>query len=176
MTNKEIFAVLRPHILGLTGVPECILYAQNQDSPAGEYASVQPRYAIEERGQANIYRKDIIGDQVETDVRPQIMVAVIVEFYRGPANERAQRLLQMGKVETVTWDLFKHKISIRNTSGILDLTALQSNNYEQRARIELYLWMESSTAYAVNNILGTKIIAEKEDGQVIQEINIDIRG
>jgi hypothetical protein len=104
------------------------------------------------------------------------MVTVIVEFYRGPANERAQRLLQMGKVETVTWDLFKNKISIRNTGGVLDLTALQSNNYEQRARIELYLWMESSTTYAVNNILGTKIIAEKEDGQVIQEINIDIRG
>lgn len=176
MTNEQIFAILRPHVMALTGVPECILYAQNQDAPAGEYASIQPRYAVEERGQANIYRKDVIDDQVETDVKPQIMMTVIVEFFRGSANERAQRLLQMGKVGTVTWDLFKHKMSIRNTSGILDLTALQSNNYEQRARIELYLWMESSTAYAVNNILGTKIIAEKEDGQVIQEINIDIRG
>lgn len=176
MTNEELFTILRPHILALTGVPECILYAQNADAPQGEYASVNPRYAIEERGQANIYRKDVPGDLVESDVRPQAMITVAVELFRGEALERAERLFQMGKIETVTWDLFKHKLSIRNTSGVLNLTALQSSNYEQRARIEIYLWAELSTKYTVNNILGTSIVAENEDGDTIQEIDIDIRG
>ncbi|KKM83911.1 hypothetical protein LCGC14_1304610, partial [marine sediment metagenome] len=92
MTNEELFAILRSHILALTGVPECILYAQNADAPQGEYASVNPRYAIGERGQANIYNKDVIGDLVETDVRPQAMITVAVEFFRGEANQRAERL------------------------------------------------------------------------------------
>lgn len=54
MTDKEIFLILRPHILRVTGVPECILADPNAQAPTGEYASVRPRQGISERGQANI--------------------------------------------------------------------------------------------------------------------------
>lgn len=176
MTNEEIFAVLRPHVMAVSNVPECILYGQNENAPSGAYASIQPGYMVDERGQANIINKDVIDDQVESDVRPQVAMTCIVEFYRGNAHENARSLLQFGRLQNVVWDLFKYGVSIRSTSNVMDLTALQSSNYEKRARIELYLWMTLSTKYTVNNILGTSVIAENESGDTLQEINIDIRG
>lgn len=175
MTSDELFSILRPHIIALTGVPMCIKYAQNQDAPHGEYAVINPRYATAERGQANIKRSNAPLDTIKTEIKVQAMVTVAVEFFRGDAHGRAQSLLQAGKNEGVTWDLFKYKISIRNTGGVLDLTSLQSSNYESRARIELYLWMEIDNSYTVNNILHSSVSVENEEGMIIQSSDFDLR-
>lgn len=175
MTNSEIFAILRPHIMAVTGVPECILANPNKPAPTGDYASLQIRYATEERGQANIHKRNLPDDQVEGDVRAQMMMTCVLEFYRGRAHEYAEQILQIGKRQDVTWPLFKHGISIRNTGQILDLTALQSSNYEPRARIDLYLWLEASSKYIVNNILGASASVQYETGPILQSISVDLR-
>lgn len=174
MDDKRIFEILRPLIMTVSGVPECILANQNNNSPKEAYASVQVRTNVSERGQANIYRKNEFNNQVEGDVRAQQVVTCVVEFYRGEANAMAASLQQMGKRSDVSWVLFKEKMSIRNVGTAIDLTALQSSNYEKRARIELYLWLESSSKYVVNNILGTSIAVENEEGDVLQTIAVDI--
>lgn len=175
MDDKRIFEILRPLIMTVSGVTDCILANQNQNSPKEAYASVQIRTNVSERGQANIYHRDLIAtNQVEGDVRAQQMVTCVVEFYRGEANAMAASLQQMGKRSDVSWVLFKENMSIRNVGTAIDLTALQSSNYEKRARIELYLWVESSSKYVVNNILGTSIAVENEEGDVLQTISVDI--
>lgn len=175
MNNLSLFQNLRPHILNVSGVRDVILANQNQPAPAFDYAAVQIRTAVEERGQANIIKRNLPDDRVEGDVRAQTMVTCVVEFYRGEAQEYANQLLQIGKRQDVTWKLFKEGISIRNTGPVLDLTALQSSNYEQRARIELYLWLEASSKYVVNNILGASASVQYETGDVLQSISVDLR-
>lgn len=168
MTDEQLFQILRPHILAVSGVPLVILAAQNQNAPKGPYASLQMRYNNSERGQANISQRNVPDEKVEIEVKPQRVMTCVAEFYRGEAKMFAERLQQLGKREDVTWPLFKHRISIRNVGPVSDLTALQSSNYEQRARVEFVLWMEGSSKYELNNILGVDFELQNEKGQKVQ--------
>lgn len=174
MTNSELFAILQPHILNVSGVPIVILANQNADAPTGDYATIQVRTNISERGQANIKYTALDGDLVQTNIKPQMLVTCVVEFFRGDAHMYAQNLLQINRREDVVWSLFKKNISIRDTGAIKDLTALQSGNYEQRAHIEINLWMEEILTYTNNTILEVPISLENEKGVVIQSDLINL--
>lgn len=169
MTDQEIFALLRPHIMRVTGVPELILYAQNQNAPKDPYGSLQVRSAIDERGQAITHKTYIKAEErFEIDVRPQMALTCVAEFFRGDAKLYAQRLLQMGKREDVIWPLFREGISIRNVGAVMDLTALQASNFEQRARVEIHLWLEGSSKYEINAITGVQTEYQNEAGDIVQ--------
>lgn len=172
MTDVEIFKVLRPIIMTVTGVPECIIADPNGRSPQGEYASVRPRQGVSERGQANIYVKDVPGDYVRTDVRSQIVASCEVNFYRGEALRRAELLKQCNKRPDVAMTLLRNKIGWGGTEAVNNLTALQSANFEQRAQIVIKLWYETSDVVDINNILSASVIVEDEKEQVLQTINV----
>ena len=175
MTDKEIFLILRPHILRVTGVPECILADPNAQAPTGEYASVRPRQGISERGQANIYNSNLPGDRVCTEVRSQIVAQCEVNFYRGEALRRAELLKECHKLPSVAWDLFKNKIGWGGTEPVNNLTALQASNFEQRAQIVIKLWYETSNIDDVNNILSASAIVEDEKAGTLQTIDVELR-
>jgi len=173
MTDIELFQILRPHIMRVTGVPECILADPNAQAPVNiEYASVRPRQGISERGQANIYTSDQRGNLVRTDVRAQIIANCEVNFYRGRALERAELLKECHKRPDVAWDLFKNKIGWGGTEAVNNLTALQASNFEQRAQIVIKLFYESHNIVDINNILSASISVESETGQVLQTANV----
>lgn len=97
MTNNEIFAALRPHILNVTGVSECILADPNGMAPEGPYASLRPRQSIRERGQANIVMRDGENDTIVYEVRAQIVADCDVNFFRGEAMRYAELLKECHK-------------------------------------------------------------------------------
>lgn len=170
MTDIEIFALLRPHIMRVTSVPELILSGQNEDAPKGEYGSLQIGAPVDERGQAIIHKKYIQADEkFEMDVRAQLTVTCVAEFFRGKAKDYGRRLLQINKREDVIWPLFREGISIRNVSStVMDLTALQASNFEQRARVEIHLWLEGSSKYEINAITGVQTEYRNEAGDILK--------
>lgn len=172
MTNEQLFAILRPIIMRVTGVPECILADQNAKSPNGEYASIRPRQTISERGQAHLVPTNRPGGLVEVDVRAQIIATATVNFYRGDAMARVERLKECNKRPDVSIDLFKASVRWLGTSAANNLTALQSVNWEQRAQISIRLGYEVSSLSEVNNILSASIIVENEKAQVLTRIEI----
>lgn len=172
MTNEQLFAILRPIILRVSGVPECILADQNAPSPTGEYASIRPRQSIDQRGQAHIYAVNKPGDLVTVDVRTQVIATASVNFYRGDAMERVERLKECNKRPDVSIDLFKASVRWLGTSVANNLTALQSVNWEQRAQINIRLGYEVSDIADVNNILSASVIVENEKAQVLTRIDI----
>lgn len=172
MTNEQLFAILRPIIMTVTGVPECILADQNAKSPTGEYASIRPRQSIDQRGQAHIYPINKVGDLVTVDVRAQVIATASVNFYRGDAMARVERLKECNKRPDVSIDLFKAKVRWLGTSAANNLTALQSVNWEQRANISIRLGYEVSNINDINNILSASVIVENEDGEVLETINV----
>ncbi|PPC95719.1 MAG: hypothetical protein CTY32_08560 [Methylotenera sp.] len=172
MTNEELFTVLRKIVMDVTGVPECILADQNKQAPKGAYASIKPRQSISERGQANIYTANVAGDKVRGDVRAQIMCTCSINFYRGNALELAERLKQCNKRYDVSIDLYKAKLGWNGTSNVNNLTALQANNQEQRAQIDIRLMYEASNISEVNNILSASIAIENEKAEVLQTVDI----
>lgn len=153
MTNNEIFAALRPHILNVTGVSECILADPNGPSPDGPYASVRPRQSIRERGQANIIMTDGANDTIVYEIRAQIVATCEINFFRGEAMQYAEMLKECHKRPDVCWPLWKAGIGWGGTEPVNNLTALQANNFEQRAQIIVKLLYEAVNTVTVNNIL-----------------------
>ena len=153
MTNNDIFAALRPHILNVTGVSECILADPNGPSPNGPYASVRPRQSIRERGQANIIMTDGANDTIVYEIRAQIVASCEINFFRGEAMQYAEMLKECHKRPDVCWPLWKAGIGWGGTEPVNNLTALQASNFEQRAQIIVKLLYEAANTVTVNNIL-----------------------
>ena len=153
MTNNEIFAALRPHILNVTGVSECILADPNGPSPDGAYASVRPRQSIHERGQANIIMTDGANDTIVYEIRAQIVASCEINFFRGEAMQYAEMLKECHKRPDVCWPLWQKGIGWGGTEPVNNLTALQASNFEQRAQIIVKLLYEAVNTVTVNNIL-----------------------
>lgn len=153
MTNNEIFAALRPHILNVTGVSECILADPNGPSPDGAYASVRPRQSIRERGQANIIMTDGANDTIVYEIRAQIVASCEINFFRGEAMQYAEMLKECHKRPDVCWPLWQAGIGWGGTEPVNNLTALQASNFEQRAQIIVKLLYEAVNTVTVNNIL-----------------------
>ena len=173
MTNEQLFAVIRPIIMQVTGVPECILADQKDaKSPSGAYATVRPRQSITERGQANIYDSNAAGNMVDVDARAQVIATCSVNFYRGDAMAYAQKLKQCNKRPNVSMALFRAKVGWLGTDAINNLTALQSANWEQRAQINIRLMYETSNIDTVNNILSASVELQNEKAQVLQTFQV----
>lgn len=168
MTSEQIFTILRPIIMRVTGVPECILADPNAKSPKGAYCSIRPRQSVSERGQANIYTSNRPNEQIRTEVRSQIICRCDVNFYRGSAMQYAELLKECHKRPDVSWELFKHGIGWGGTEPVNNLTALQASNFEQRSQITVRLLYETSQHVDINNILSVKVTTENETGQVLQ--------
>ena len=173
MTNDELFDILRPIILSVTGVPEVILANPNAPSPDGEYAAVQPQQSLTERGQANIIRTAGTSTTQNVDVRAQIECTAWVNFYRGDTRSYAQKLKQCNKRPDVSATLFQSNLGWAGTSAINNLTALQSENYESRAQIALYLWYETSDQIEINSIERVSGEVQYEDGTVVATWDIE---
>lgn len=169
MTDIELYKLLRPAVVAASGVPFAIPAADNRPAPNGPYASIHTRTGIRERGMA-FKRKRLLpdGETFEHTIRSQQEVTCTVEFYRAGAKEYAANLLQMDKRDDVYWDLFAKGLCIMETGPVMDLTALQSDNYEERARVEIYLRMEVSRKYNVNRIMEVGVAVQKEDGNQVQ--------
>lgn len=168
MTDAELFSLLRPLVMTVTDCPQVILAAQNSQAPKGEYGSIQIRYQNDERGHGIIHSKSVPGDQIEFNVKPQRIMTCVAEFYRGNAKLYAERMQAMQRRDDVIWPLYKAGISLVDVRAVSDLTALQSSNWEQRARVEFVLWMQGESKYIENQIKGAYIIAENEKGKTLQ--------
>ena len=152
MTNEEIFDILRPIVLNVTGVPECILAEPNKPAPLGVYAAIEPQQTISERGQANISRNGKSGALMDVDVRAQIACTAWVNFYRGDTRTLASKLKQCNKRPDISALLFQNNLGWAGTGPINNLTALQSKNYESRAQIAINLWYETTDPVEINTI------------------------
>ncbi len=177
MTNQELFAKLRPIVMLATGVPECLLADQigpgSMPAPQGAYATITPRQSPTRRGQANIVSRDIPGNQVEVDVRAQIMCSCSVNFYRGEAMMFAERLIEANKRPDISMMLFKAKIGWNSTDAVNNLTSLQSANFEQRAQITIRLMYETSSLPVVNNILSVEVALQNEKARVLDTFTVE---
>lgn len=175
MTNEDLYRLLRPAVMTASGVPTVIMAAQNAPAPVGPYASVHVRTDIGERGMATQV-KTLLPDNetfAHTNTSHQ-EVTCVVEFYRAGAKEYAAKLLQVDKREDVTWPLFKSGVNIMRTGPVLDLTALQSDQFEERARVDIYLRMDLSQQYDINRIMEASGTVQNENGANLQSVTVTV--
>lgn len=173
MDREQLFQVFREIILTVTGVPEVILADQNAPSPNGEYAVVEPKMSVGERGQANVITTNGLDRDVNIDVRSQLSAQVTVNFYRGDSRTRAEKLKQCNKRPDIQALLFTNKVGWAATTAVRNLTALQSDDRESRAQIEITAWFEDSDVVNVNCIEKVPLTVEDEMDSVLYDGVID---
>jgi len=155
MTRDELFDVLRPIILSVTGVPECILADPNAPAPDGEYASIEPHYSVRQLGQPNV--TDVFDEGalvIAETVRRQLLAECSVDFYRGSDTRlRASRLINCNRRTSVSTALRAAGVGWHDTGRVNNLTALQSNQMEQRSQISIFIkYVELDTPENINSI------------------------
>jgi hypothetical protein len=173
MTKEEIFDAIRPIIIRTTGVPECILASPNAPAPSGLYAVVQPKQTVLQRGQANITRKRVpFQNNITVDVKSQIVVNCSVNFYRTGAHDAATKLLQANKRPDNSADLFRAGIGWNRAGPVNNLTALQSDNNEERAQVSIYLMYEETDPIVINSIESVTVTVENEKAEELESITV----
>lgn len=177
MNRIQLFNILRPIVSSVTGIPNVILTDQVSSSgsglpaPTGEYATIEPKQSISQRGQANIYRRNSMTPQsVDTDVRAQIIVEASVNVFRGTdAISRVEKLIECSKRPLVADALRRAGIGWQRTSAPNNLTRLQSGNPEQRAQIYIYLYYETTSEETINNIEHASWEIQNENADILAE-------
>lgn len=173
MTNIELYRLLHPAVMTASGVPFIIPGGDNEDAPKGPYASIHVRTDIRERGMAFKDRRLLPDNETfEHKIRSQQEVTCTVEFYRAGAKEYAANMLQLDKREDIIWALYKAGLNIMSTGPVLDLTALQSNQHEERARVDIYLRMQVARKYEINRIMEVTGVVSSEDGDQLQSATV----
>lgn len=159
MTREELFDLVRPFVISLTGVSECILADQNGDSPDGEYAVVEPFTSIIERGQAQKHCTAVPADrQVEISIRPNVIARCSIQFYRGDAQTRAVRIKGGIKRDDIVNTLRAAGVQWISTDAVNNLNGLQSDNVESRAEVMISLaYHQIDEPYRVNTIESVEI-------------------
>ena len=160
MTNLELFNILRPIIIQVTGIPECIKSNPNEPAPSGSYAAIQVQQSITQRGQAIIYRANNGTQNLDVDPRAQLIAECAINFYRGDAHNFAQRVAQANKIPSVQAALFAANVGWQKVGPINNLNFLQSNNWENRAQISVFLMYEEPALETINSIEQADISVE----------------
>ena len=174
MTELEIFNVIRQIVITVTGVPECILADQDAEAPIGEYATVKITPGAEQRGHANMVRSAVTGQQQQNvDVRSQLIASCSVNFYRGNASDRAQRLRQANKRPDISKLLYDNDTGWHRSGPINNLTTLQSSAKESRSQITVYLSYEYSSPVVINSVEQVDLITSNESNTVVFTTNVN---
>jgi hypothetical protein len=146
MTNEELYLIMQPIVQTVTGLTNVILADPNAESPLGEYCVIRPKQSITQRGQANIIKTTGVAPATANwDVRPQIICEMSLEFFRGEAMSYAELMMQANKRIDISEALYKavpQPIGWQRAGNAINLTALQSDNWEQRAQISIYVMYE----------------------------------
>ncbi len=174
MTSDELYDILQPIVLLVTGVPTCILADPNKPAPPGEYASIRPKVNISERAQPIIKRKTSLTPQsVDDTIERQIGCTAWIEFYRGEALDRAELLRGCNKRSDISTTLYQNSLGWRGTGPVNNLTAIQSDNFEQRAQIEINLWYTTTDEITINSIESASVEVQYETGETIVTADIN---
>lgn len=188
MTNDDLYLVMHQIVTTITGLPGAKVVKAMQNAkasaPTGEYAAINPYLGTTQRGQANVNRSNTapvsspIGDVVDVqhDIKAQLVKPVSINFYRGNAHEYAAMLIQANKRPDISAILFQNSIGWRDLEGPQDLSALQSDQWEPRARVVINLWVTRQQSATVNAIYSAEIQAQNEDGDTLQTETTNVQG
>lgn len=170
MTRTELYKIIAPIVRRVTGVPKVILADQNRPAPTDvAYASIEPMQSLTQRGQAVIRKTGGIRRTVDNDLYTVIMAQCSINFYRDDARSYAVKLMECHKLPSVSATLFKAGVAWNRCDAVNNLTSLQSNNWEQRTQINVYLAYEERVEENINNIEIVEYEIEDEKGDTIMK-------
>lgn len=181
MTREELFKILRPIVVNVTGVAQVILANQSTKAPAGEYCTIEPFSNLTQLGRGNVKRDAVPaqdGDPNFEDLRETLTVSieatVSVNFYRGNAQDYAHKLMFCDQRSAVSDYLFEKGVGWMGTDAVNNLTMLNSGQYEQRSQINIRVRFKQEQQDFVQAIYEASWVVEDENANEIASGSVDM--
>lgn len=173
MTREELFQILRPIVVNVTGVAKVILANQSTKAPTGEYCTIEPFSNLTQLGRGNVKRDAVPaqdGNPNFEDLRETLTVSiettVSVNFYRGNAQDYAHKLMFCDQRSAVSDYLFEKGVGWMGTDAVNNLTVLNSGQYEQRSQINIRVRFKQEQQDFTQAIYEASWVIEDEYGNV----------
>lgn len=181
MTREELFQILRPIVVNVTGVAQVILANQSTKAPAGEYCTIEPFSNLAQLGRGNV-KRDAVPAQDDNpdfeDLRETLTVSieatVSVNFYRGNAQDYAHKLMFCDQRSAVSDYLFEKGVGWMGTDAVNNLTMLNSGQYEQRSQINIRVRFKQEQQDFVQAIYEVPWVIEDENANEIASGSVDL--
>lgn len=177
MTRSELFQVLRPIVLQVTGVPACMLADPTDSSaqpPSGEYCVIEPFDSLGKRGQAAQSWSEVDavdGNADFMDLEHSIVthqeVRASINFYRGGARDYANLLQEADKFDSVQESLYSAGVGWLSVGSVNNLTTLVSGLQEPRHQIYVNLLVNRGQTETIQQIYVVSGEAQNENGDTL---------
>lgn len=180
MTRQELFAILRPYVMSVTGVDECILADPNATAPEGNYCSIEPFSTIVEVGTGGQSQTEVDAldgntdyKDIEVTVKTCLNVTTSINFYRGDARDQANKIRQMDKLPSFSDVLLVNGIGWLSTGVANNLTTLNQGQQEPRFQIDIELLLEETMSETVQAIYTVGVEVYDENNNQIASYDTD---
>ena len=173
MTREELFTVMREIVLKVTDVDVCILNAQRETAPTGQYCSIEPFASLNQIGRGSTKNTEVAavdGEDfydVQEDLTVLIEAKVSVNFFRDDARMLAQKLMFCDQRSDIHEKLLINGLGWMRTDAVNNLTLLNGAIYEPRAQINLYIQFEQTQSNTVQQIYNVDFGLQNESGDII---------
>ena len=174
MNKIDLFRVLRPIVMRVTGVPECIMADPNAQAPTGSYCAIRTHSHVRKWSEGVQVHKVTDRRTIETTIRQQLVDEATIEFYRDGAIDYAQKLFDARSLPSVTDDLMRHKVGVSEVQPVQNLTTLFNGKQEERASIAFTLFYEHLIHDEVNTIEQVGVVIEDEKERVLAEFDTKV--
>lgn len=181
MTREELFQILRPIIINVTGVTQVILANQGATAPTGEYCAVEPFSTITQLGRGHLKRENIApvdGNPNFEDLGETLTVnmeaTVSVNFYRGNAQDHAQKLMFCDQRSAVHEYLFENGVGWMGCDAVNNLTTLNSADYEHRAQMNIRVRFKQEQTDSIQAIYETSWVVEDENANELVSGSVEL--
>lgn len=175
MTRDELYKALVPIIKAATGVPIIIPADDNKPAPNGPYAALESQQTISQRGQASIKRAFDGNGRVTKSVSTNMVVECAIDFYRGDARGMAGKLREANKRPSISMALMRAGIGWGGVGVINNLTALQSDQHEQRAQATFTILYTDTVVDELGAIEYVPVSVIDDKGREVADFKVDTR-
>jgi hypothetical protein len=167
----------------ITGLPagQVIAGSQGKPAPDGEYAVVNIT-SDQARGQANkklttaspvnVPGLGTITDYIDS-TKTQKIVQVDINFYRNRAVALASSMAEANKRHVVSAFLWAKKLGWQRVGPVNNLTAIEQANFEARAQVSLYLYIEDVVEDSINKIYQVEYTVKSETMETLTEGSVN---
>jgi hypothetical protein len=181
MTREELFQILRPIVVNVTGVAQVILANQSTKAPTGEYCTIEPFSNLTQLGRGHLKRENIPavdGDSNFEDLGETLTVSMeavmSVNFYRGNAQDYAQKLMFCDQRSAVSEYLFENVVGWMGCDPVNNLTMLNSGQYEQRSQMNIRVRFKQEQTDSIQAIYEASWIAEDENANELASGSVEL--
>lgn len=153
MNKTDIYIFIQEVVKELTNLDIVIMADPNAPSPTSTYCSVYISNTADKIAAPIIDNKYIVDDeQIELSYLQLIRNEVVLNFYGKDSLDNASKLYNSLYTEYVKLKSYQKNIYINSIGSIINLTALQSNNFEERAKMSIFVEYMVGMKEIVNSI------------------------